>query len=464
MNISTTVLEQININEAERIKETIIALLMLDLKKPGSSSSKKPTILRAEIRVEGLDAMPWLCAQRPASRGYWSDREGCFELAGVGRADSITGNCSLGYHELMTILNDRIAAANGNARYFGGLSFSKDGAKEQLWDYFKAYLFILPRFEVLNRNGTTTFACNMLTDEDIETIRAELSLLVFPETKSPSRLPTPIKRRDYPDFKTWQTNIRTVLASFEPGKYEKVVLARKATFELSDPIDAACLLGALKEKTHRCFHFLFQPDSSAAFLGASPERLYRRDGHTLKTEAIAGSRPRGDSTEADEALCLELISSEKDLREHNYVVRDIRNSLTDLCSLLVEAESPSVLKLARCQHLITTFKAKLRSGVKDADLLETLHPTPAVGGFPTRRALRDISRLEPFDRGWYAAPVGWIGKDAAQFAVGIRSGLCEGSRLHLFSGAGIVDGSTPDEEWEEIENKISDFVSLLTRS
>ena len=464
MIISTTAVEQININEVARIKETIIAQLTRDLKKPGTGRSKKPTIMRAEIHVEGLDAMPWLCAQRPRSRGYWSDREGRFELAGVGRADAITGNCALDYHKLMAMLHDRISGANGNARYFGGLSFSKDSAKEQTWGYFKAYMFILPRFEVITRNGITTFACNMLTDEDMETIRAELSLLVFPETQSQSRLPTPIKRSDWPDFKTWKANIRTVLDSFEPGKYEKVVLARKATLELSDPIDAARLLGALKEKTPQCFHFLFQPDSSAAFLGASPERLYRRDGNSLKTEAIAGSRPKGDTTEKDEALCLELISSEKDLREHNYVVKDIRNSLTDLCSLLVEDERPSVLKLARCQHLITTFKAKLRNGVKDADLLERLHPTPAVGGFPTERALQDISRLEPFDRGWYAAPVGWITKDAAQFAVGIRSGLCEGSRLHLFSGAGIVDGSTPDEEWEEIENKISDFVSLLTSS
>jgi menaquinone-specific isochorismate synthase len=93
--------------------------------------------------------------------------------------------------------------------------------------------------------------------------------------------------------------------------------------------------------------------------------------------------------------------------------------------------------------------------------LEKLHPTPAVGGFPTDRALRDIARLEPFDRGWYAGPLGWIAKDASQFVVGIRSGLTEGKRLHLFSGAGIVEGSVPEKEWEEIENKISDFVTLF---
>ncbi|MEA3437808.1 MAG: chorismate-binding protein, partial [Thermodesulfobacteriota bacterium] len=73
----------------------------------------------------------------------------------------------------------------------------------------------------------------------------------------------------------------------------------------------------------------------------------------------------------------------------------------------------------------------------------------------------DIARLEPFDRGWYAGPVGWISRDAAQFVVGIRSGLIEGPRLHIFSGAGIVDGSIPESEWDEIENKISDFIAVL---
>ena len=163
----------------------------------------------------------------------------------------------------------------------------------------------------------------------------------------------------------------------------------------------------------------------------------------------------------DQALSNELTASDKDLREHQYVVDAIHKTLEQFCSLLVVDEKPCVLKLTRCQHLITTFRGRLRKGVKDSDLLENLHPTPAVGGYPTDRALQDIARLELFDRGWYAGPVGWIAKDAAQFVVGIRSGLTEGRRLHLFSGAGIVDGSVPKKEWEEIENKIGDFVALL---
>nr|MBA3585100.1 chorismate-binding protein [Gemmatimonadota bacterium] len=80
---------------------------------------------------------------------------------------------------------------------------------------------------------------------------------------------------------------------------------------------------------------------------------------------------------------------------------------------------------------------------------------------PRSEALEEIRALEPFDRGWYAGPVGWIGADASEFAVGIRSGLVRGQKLALFSGAGLVAGSVPDEEWAETEQKIADFTGMF---
>jgi menaquinone-specific isochorismate synthase len=94
-------------------------------------------------------------------------------------------------------------------------------------------------------------------------------------------------------------------------------------------------------------------------------------------------------------------------------------------------------------------------------VLRALNPTPAVGGHPKKGALEEIRSIETFDRGWYAGPVGWIGADGAEFAVGIRSGLVRGRRLTLFSGAGIVEGSVPEAEWAEIEQKIGDFTGVF---
>jgi menaquinone-specific isochorismate synthase len=106
-------------------------------------------------------------------------------------------------------------------------------------------------------------------------------------------------------------------------------------------------------------------------------------------------------------------------------------------------------------------RGTLQEGVSDAEVLDALHPTPAVGGYPRVEAFEEIRDLEPFDRGWYAGPVGWIGADSAEFAVGIRSGLVSGRKLSLFSGAGIVAGSTAEDEWTEIEQKIDDFTRIF---
>jgi menaquinone-specific isochorismate synthase len=94
--------------------------------------------------------------------------------------------------------------------------------------------------------------------------------------------------------------------------------------------------------------------------------------------------------------------------------------------------------------------------------MTALHPSPAVGGVPPGKALEYIREHEPFDRGWYAGPVGWIGPNSSEFAVAIRSGLVHDNTLSLYSGAGIVDGSTPEDEWNEIDTKLSSALSALT--
>ena len=163
----------------------------------------------------------------------------------------------------------------------------------------------------------------------------------------------------------------------------------------------------------------------------------------------------------DEGLRDDLLHSAKDLSEHSYVSKGIREALEPLCEELEIEEHISEMKLARRRHLRSKVRGTIREGVTDAGLLDAMHPTPAVGGHPRSEALEQIHALEPFDRGWYAGPVGWIGTEESEFAVGIRSGLVWGRTLALFSGAGIVAGSVPDEEWAEIEQKIGDFTEMF---
>ena len=139
----------------------------------------------------------------------------------------------------------------------------------------------------------------------------------------------------------------------------------------------------------------------------------------------------------------------------------IRSGLKELSNEITEQTNLSILKLSQLQHLKMQFTGKLKKSVQDCDILEKIHPTPAVGGVPSEKAMVEIENIDQFDRGWYAGPVGWISKDKAEFAVAIRSGLVYENELHLYSGAGIVKGSDHHLEWEEIENKISGFMSAL---
>jgi menaquinone-specific isochorismate synthase len=255
--------------------------------------------------------------------------------------------------------------------------------------------------------------------------------------------------------------IQWALRSIADGELDKVVLARKVALELESALDPFDVLHHLKAATPGCFHFAISPAEGPTFLGASPERLFRQRGRSVESEAVAGTGERGDTPEADAALWKELLNSPKERREHAFVQRAIREVLDGLCSSVEVPDTPSDLALTRGRHLHARVSGTLSSDVSTADLLDQLHPTPAVGGVPTEDALTAIRTQEPFDRGWYAGPVGWVGPDAAEFAVAIRSGLVQDAALTLFSGAGIVDGSVPAREWEEIEQKIGDFAVVM---
>lgn len=425
------------------------------------STMGQPVLLRAEVLVDGLSALPWLAAQPLGPRGYWSDRDQPFELAGIGRADMIAAPSLSNLEDGLSQLYLRLESAAGAPRYFGGLRFRDRTVLAREWEPFMGFRFVLPRFEVVQRDDVTVLACNMRSDDAIEDVDREIAKLDFLMRSEPREIPFWQRRVDLPDRSEWNELAGEVITRIGDGEMDKVVLARRVSLAFPEPPDAIAILQQLKANSHSSFHFCFQPDRDSAFIGASPERLYRRDGNRLRTEAIAGTRLRGQTKIEDEMLACSLFSEAKERGEQQNVVDDIEQSLADLVLDMARDPEPDILVLQRVQHLITRFRAVMPPFVGDSDLLRAMHPTAAVAGTPPEKAMGIIRRLEPFDRGFYAAPMGWIERDAAQFAVAIRSGLLSCSDLHLFSGAGIVDGSKSDDEWEEVEYKIQDFLSFL---
>jgi menaquinone-specific isochorismate synthase len=448
---------------------------------------------RIEVPIPSLEPLDWLARQDLDLKTYWCDRLGSFAMAGIGALDLITSHLPIDYADIFGQLRQNLSPLYPQIRYYGGIGFSQDLAIDPSWQLFGNYRFVVPRFELCTDGTDTIFACNFrnilasssrLGDHQADLYQRELAAVLTElaqlnldidldvdlttpgkrsrRSRSDLALPKLNNRVDQPNQADWHQNINQALAKFTDLDLDKVVLARQSTLTFTANLHPQLLLQALKPNNSQSYHFCFQIDPTTAFLGTSPERLYARQDRQLQTEAIAGTRQRGDSIQLDLDLSDLLRNSPKDLHEHQLVVDRLRTVLAELCHSIIVDPQATILKLNKVQHLYTKCQGSLKPDLTDADILPLLHPTPAVGGFPRDQALNLIQALEPFARGWYAAPVGWVGYDQTEFAVAIRSGLIDGDRLQLFAGAGIVQGSQPAEEWAEIENKIRHFTELFT--
>ncbi len=420
-------------------------------------------LVRIEIPIPEIDPFVWLNAQTSMERLYWRGRHADSRIAMCGVARDLSGDSRPDYEELALELNGFLERPGAEPRLYGGMRFDLDRIPEEGWFGFPAWRFILPRFE-LHRHGEKAFlCCNLVLPEDIsarDAIYEQIEELNFSGTDLPDELPVPQHRIDNPGFDGWKNQVGWALDAFSRDVLQKVVLARRVDFSFDSAPEPVELLRVLQDATPSCFHFLFESGGSA-FVGATPERLFFRRGREVFSEAVAGTRPRGDTSDSDEAYRTSLLASEKDQREHDYVRQSIREILQTYCNTVTVDEVASEMKLAAGRHLVSRLSGTLREDVSDVDLLKGLHPTPAVGGAPRHLALEAINPLEDFDRGWYAGPIGWIGRDSAEFAVALRCGVLKGDTLSLFSGAGLVRGSDPGDEWLEIEQKITDFTRIL---
>ena len=417
---------------------------------------------------EYISPLNWLSAQENEQKIYWADRDNLFESAAIGQCALFEKENLEERHRLVEKIEKLLRQSSDNVRFYGGMRFPSDSesrSNSEEWQAFGAVKFVLPRFELIREAGQTWFVCNLNMQTDTaagDKILSELKSVRFELSGGEVTAQEFEVRTDLPLFDGWQSNVRAILDDFNRSKIEKIVLARQSIFEFRDNCDAFAIMKRLSKATPNCFHFLFQPAKDISFIGASPERLYKRAGKSIESEAVAGTRRRGIDEIEDSNLGEELLSDDKEKREHQYVVQNIKSALESVCENIEFDKHESLYKLARVQHLVTRFTGSLKENVTDSRILSLLHPTSAVGGFPSELAQRRISEYEPFDRGWYAGAIGWIGRDSAEFAVGIRSGLVKGKKLSLYSGAGIVRGSTPQREWDEIESKIGSCLNAVT--
>jgi menaquinone-specific isochorismate synthase len=249
----------------------------------------------------------------------------------------------------------------------------------------------------------------------------------------------------------WQEGYRSVvergLELVEAGELRKLVLAVRQQLELAQPLDPLHLLAQLRQRQPGSCRFLWQQADAPALLGASPERLLTVRQGQLRSDALAGTAPVGPNAG-------QLLNSDKDRREHELVVEAITEVLHHNGLTPRRPRHPRLARHGQLVHLHTPITAAL-GDQQPLALAAALHPTPAVAGLPRREAMAALRSLEPFERGYYAAPIGWIDSEGdTELRVAIRSGSLQGQRLELTAGAGLVPGSAVDRELAEVALKL----------
>jgi menaquinone-specific isochorismate synthase len=430
----------------------------------GGNMPPRPFVIRLVTRIIPVSLSGWLACQDLYPRIFWKDRDSSLTVAGAGAAYDDRALNENDKDEVWSSLDCLLDAdPQGELRFFSGMSFHPVVTGGE-WQEFSSFRVVLPRFEIMEKDRMFFLACNVVVSGtaglSLRHISAEIACLHWQEDISSGKMQA-VSCVYEPDYEGWHRSALSALAAIRGGDMEKVVLARKTVVSLDtkgDPYDFLCQV--LGEEMYGDV-FLFQFSALRCFLGVSPEILFARHRDALASEAIAGTRGRSDDQHEDEALSSDLLHSDKEKLEHQLVVNALVSAFRQVCrSYRVDAASP-LLKLKDQQHLITRLAGRLAGGVSDRELADLFHPTPAVGGEPSLKAMNFLYQHEVFDRGWFAGPVGYISRHETKLAVAIRSVLFDGMTINLFSGAGIVQGSDPCSEWHESGQKIKGFLDII---
>lgn len=257
----------------------------------------------------------------------------------------------------------------------------------------------------------------------------------------------------------FEQSVVEALEAIAAGRVEKVVLARDLEGHIPVGFDLRNPLRRLASRYPSCWVY-----SVDGCFGASPELLVRVSHKQVSARVLAGTAGRGTDPAVDQAIGEALASSHKNLAEHSFAVVSMVRALEPFCDHVDADQVPFAMPLPNVWHLASDVHGVLSSNASVLDLAAAIHPTAAVAGTPRAESLELISQLEPFDRGRYAGPVGWIGADGdGEWAIALRGAQISGDVVRAFAGCGIVSESDPASEAAETELKFKPIVDALSQ-
>jgi menaquinone-specific isochorismate synthase len=439
----------------------------------------RPILISEVHKMDSIDPLSFFNSGRErylGERFYWKDPSEEVVLIGLGiskqiQSDQATDRFFHVEEEWRGFLKDSLIfnpyQENGlGPVMFGGFSFDPLKEKTTLWSKYADSLFHVPKYMLTIVEGqtflTTNIVCTLNDDETLfeKVIKERIQLLTSLKQNFEIK-PAKLNETKEISPQQWKQTVDDVVEDLKTGSLKKVVLARELRLFFDNQVKAEIILKNLYTQQRDSFIFVFESNGDC-FIGATPERLVKKQGNNVFSTCLAGSIRRGKDESEDKILGQTLLTDQKNLIEHGFVVEMIKEALEESCEEIILPDKPQLMKIRDIQHLYTPVIGKCQ---KDASLLllvERLHPTPALGGLPKQEAVEKIRQVEKLDRGFYAAPLGWVDyRGNGEFSVAIRSGLIQGKEASIFAGCGVVADSDSESEFLETGLKFRPMLRAL---
>ena len=365
----------------------------------------------------------------------------------------------------------------------GGLCFDHQNTGQSgKWSDFGKASFVLPRVQFSDKGGNSYVTFNTIitkydeSEAEIQLIDAEIiSLLGFcnqllngakqsavavsnPSFDLDNNIGLNQKSVLSPD--TWKQTVRDALVKINKNELGKVMLAREAEIEINKQNIDFNIGWSLNRlfSMYPSFYLFGVVRQGSCFIGATPTSLVRLIDNQFESITSTSATIR-----ENKGIETDLLNSSKQQVEHNLVIELLKNKLKSITepNSLVTPDKPTILNLNNEQHLYTSVRGTIRKDITLLDLVQTLHPIPAVGGFPQSSALKFIRENENLDRGWFGAPIGWIdAKNNGEFVIALTSALINEGLVSLFAGCNIVahSDSDSDEKFHETNLKMKSIL------
>lgn len=431
-----------------------------------------PVLVVTAAPAAPFDPLALFARSEVQVRAYWERATPAFAVAALGVTGEIRSEgeraiaqASAEWRALAerSVGEECNGAAATTPLGIGGFAFDPTRPPDSVWSPWPRGWLIVPTVAAIRRNGVCTVQVQLLVDADgprtdLAPVAALLGAVMQDSRAELPDPPTADGRAAYlltdASHDRWPDSVDAIGGQIARGDLEKLVLARRVQIEAAQPFDPGAVLQRLRARYGASTLFALAK-GARCFLGATPEHLISVYGRTVIAAALAGSTPRGRTPADDRARGLALRADPKERREHAIVTQALVEVLRPLCASLDLPDKSELLQLPDVQHLHTPVQGVLAQPASVLELVEQLHPTPAVGGSPRAAVWPLVRRYEPFDRGWFAGPLGWVdGRGDGDFVVAIRSALLDGRRASLFAGCGIVAGSDAAREYDESELKL----------